>query len=208
MIPAAISWPRPAPSSPAANLDDISHGRSRSLVCGGDVALDRPVASSAAAAPASPPPGDLIRDAIPHGRTRSLSPLPHRGHVRDDIPHGHPRSLVHGDDVPSRRSRGLVCGCGPPFSSPSLPPRPQRHARAPRPRREPTAVRWCRAPPQPPSARGRALTLPDVGSSAAEASLRPLHGNASSVVAVARATVARPRVRGAMQCPQTYEKAT
>ena len=63
-----------------------------------------------------------------------------------------------------------------------------------------------------PSTRGRGLAITGADSSAAEASPRTLHGDdVSDVVrsAAARATVARPQVRGATAVrPQTHEKAT
>ena len=48
----------------------------------------------------------------PSSLRRHPLPFPHCGHVRDDIAQGQPHGLVHGDDVPSQRSRELFCGGG------------------------------------------------------------------------------------------------
>ena len=105
MTPAAVPWPRLKRSPPlllpvVASSAPVHHTVvQRGLTHGGDVP-PRPVLSSAAAAPRFPSP--------PSG-----SP------VQGDTPHGRPRGLVHGDNIPSRRFRGLVCGCSSP-----LPPLP------------------------------------------------------------------------------------
>ena len=146
---------RPSLSLPHCRLirGNAPYGFSCDLVHRRDVPHGRPVASSAAAATtALPSPGSIVRDVIPHGRSRGLvrggddlpgvswprpppravlPTLPRHDLICDDIPHGHPRGArpCPWRRRPPRPSCGLVRSSSPGSSSP---PQPclQRHVPA------------------------------------------------------------------------------
>ena len=139
MIPAAIPWPLPRqravlPLPAAASSATTSPTDVRA-------ALSAEGNSSSAV---FPPPDVLAREAAPHGRPRRLirgSEDPHGHHVASSAAAVASRSATNGrprglDDVPSRRSRGLLRGGAPPDP---LPPAASSAATCPRPSSEATA---------------------------------------------------------------------